>query len=248
VTRSAVSTRPTGFTATAIPALIRHRAGRRPIRFIGVWDNGSALGIPLNGVRLVNLINRRWQFHDTKLTKTVAAAFQALAIDELRGPFRQAIWAPDHAERKQCEQVWFGGCHCDVGGGYPAPTLAHITLLWMGERARQCGLVFEPHACAPLGPGVALPRCTTRGPSATSCCGRSCGNWVSPTLLTSTSRSRLWSAPSATPRTSPETCSAICGIGRNIGKAQPGVSERNSRARLAFAAASHRVRAAAVVV
>jgi uncharacterized protein (DUF2235 family) len=127
-----------------------------PVRFIGVWDTVGALGIPLSGLRLVNLINRRWQFHDTKLTSTVAAAFQALAIDERRGPFRPAIWAPDDAPEQEREQVWFAGCHSDVGGGYPDPTLAHITLLWMVERARRCGLVFEPHAFAPLEAGVAL--------------------------------------------------------------------------------------------
>lgn len=31
----------------------------------------GALGIPLNGLRLVNLFNRRWQFHDTALSTKV---------------------------------------------------------------------------------------------------------------------------------------------------------------------------------
>lgn len=127
-----------------------------PIRFIGVWDTVGALGIPISGLRLVNLVNRRWQFHDTRLTKSVAAAFQALAVDEKRGPFRPAVWTPDDAENQEREQVWFAGCHSDVGGGYPDPTLAHITLQWMVERARRCGLVFEPDAFAPLGPDAAL--------------------------------------------------------------------------------------------
>jgi uncharacterized protein (DUF2235 family) len=127
-----------------------------PIRFIGVWDTVGALGIPLSGLRLVNFINRRWQFHDTMLTRSVAAAFQALAIDEKRGPFRPAVWVPDDAGHQEREQVWFAGCHSDVGGGFPDPTLAHITVLWMVERARRCGLVFEPHAFAPLGPDAAL--------------------------------------------------------------------------------------------
>jgi uncharacterized protein (DUF2235 family) len=63
------------------------------IRFIGVWDTVGALGVPLSGLRLLNLINRRWQFHHTDLSTTVDGAFQALAIDEKRGPFQPTIWA-----------------------------------------------------------------------------------------------------------------------------------------------------------
>src|SRR6266540_1375162 len=73
------------------------------IRFIGVWDTVGALGIPLSGLRLVNLVNRRWQFHDTELSSTVDAAFQALAIDEQRGPFRPAIWTRTGSQT--CEQA-----------------------------------------------------------------------------------------------------------------------------------------------
>ena len=93
------------------------------IRFIGVWDTVGALGIPLDGLRWVNAVNRRWQFHDTYLSTTVDAAFQGLAIDEKRRPFKPAIWrqqndAPDH---QRVKQVLFSGVHCDVGGGYPIP-------------------------------------------------------------------------------------------------------------------------------
>ncbi|WP_236796196.1 DUF2235 domain-containing protein [Amycolatopsis sp. GM8] len=127
-----------------------------PIRFIGVWDTVGALGIPVSGLPLVGLINRQWQFHDTKLTKIVASAFQALAIDEQRGPFVPAIWQPDDAPEQEREQVWFAGCHGDVGGGVPDPTLSEITLLWMMEQARRCGLVFEPGTLPQLDADAAL--------------------------------------------------------------------------------------------
>jgi uncharacterized protein (DUF2235 family) len=115
------------------------------IRFIGVWDTVGALGIPLSGLRLVNLINRRWQFHDTDLSTMVDAAFQALAIDEKRQPFKPTIWSqqPD-AVGQRLEQVWFSGVHCDVGGGYPSTALSDITLRWMVERARSSGLDLRP--------------------------------------------------------------------------------------------------------
>jgi len=117
------------------------------IRFIGVWDTVGALGIPLSGVRLVNLINRRWQFHDTDLSTMVDAAFQALAVDEKRQPFKPTIWSqqPD-AVGQRLEQVWFSGVHCDVGGGYPSTALSDITLRWMVDRARSYGLELRQDA------------------------------------------------------------------------------------------------------
>jgi len=102
----------------------------------------------------IELINRRWQFHDTDLSTTVDAAFQALAIDEKRPPFEPAIWRqqPD-AVGQRLEQVWFAGVHCDVGGGYPDSTLADIALRWMVDRARQCGLEFEQNVFTAAAPG-----------------------------------------------------------------------------------------------
>jgi len=121
------------------------------IRFIGVWDTVGALGIPLSGLRLINLFNRRWQFHDTELSSTVEAAFQALAIDEKRGPFRPAIWTPpENADGQRLEQMWFAGVHSDIGGGYQDCALADIALLWMVDRVRECDLVFKSDAFAPL--------------------------------------------------------------------------------------------------
>src|SRR5690606_24656280 len=32
------------------------------------------------------------------------------------------------------EQVWFPGCHANVGGGYKDSGLSDISLLWMAER------------------------------------------------------------------------------------------------------------------
>jgi uncharacterized protein (DUF2235 family) len=115
------------------------------IRCIGVWDTVGALGIPLTGMRWVNAFNRRWQFHDTDLSSTVDAAFQALAIDEKRRPFEPALWRRQKdAGDQRLEQVWFSGDHCDVGGGHRDAALADIALLWMAERARSCGLTFRP--------------------------------------------------------------------------------------------------------
>jgi hypothetical protein len=128
------------------------------IRFIGVWDTVGSLGIPLSGLRLVNFFNRRWQFHDTNLSGSVDAAFQALAIDEKRPPFRPAIWTqPPDTDHQQREQVWFAGVHCDVGGGYPDTALAEIALHWMMDRATKCGLAFDAQALAPSSGAASTP-------------------------------------------------------------------------------------------
>lgn len=137
-------THPRGIEATLFRRSYSHETR---IRFIGVWDTVGSLGIPLDGLGLVNFINRRWQFHDTKLSRTVDAAFQALAIDEKRGPFRPTLWTPqDHPEGQRIEQVWFAGVHCDVGGGYPTHETSDIPLLWMVDRARGCGVAFRADA------------------------------------------------------------------------------------------------------
>lgn len=111
------------------------------IKFIGVWDTVGALGNPLflNGV--VSQSNR---FHDTDLSSKVENAFHALAIDEKRKNFQAALWHKQaHTENQTLEQVWFSGVHSDVGGGYPEHKLADIPLLWMLEKAEQCGLEFD---------------------------------------------------------------------------------------------------------
>ncbi|WP_217915491.1 DUF2235 domain-containing protein [Miltoncostaea marina] len=125
------------------------------IRFIGVWDTVGALGIPLNGLRLIHRLNRRWQFHDTKLSTTVDRAHQALAIDEERGPFVPTMWDRQPGAGDQVlEQVWFAGDHSDVGGGHGDRALADIALLWMADRAAAAGLTFLPDAFTALRPGA----------------------------------------------------------------------------------------------
>jgi Uncharacterized alpha/beta hydrolase domain (DUF2235) len=91
------------------------------------------------------LINKRWQFHDVKLSTFVDNAFQALAIDERRKPFTPTLWEQQpNAENQTLEQVWFTGVHSDVGGGYAKTGLSDITLRWMMTKAHDCGLALDP--------------------------------------------------------------------------------------------------------
>ena len=114
------------------------------IHFIGVWDTVGSLGIPVFGPRWTGVLNRRWRFHDTALSTRVRLAYQALAIDERRGPFEPTLWTrQDGAGHQVLEQVWFAGVHSDVGGGYADCSLSDIPLLWMADRAAAAGLEFK---------------------------------------------------------------------------------------------------------
>ncbi len=140
---------------TVRPCALESRLFRRSyshparIRFLGVWDTVGAVGIPTAGRGLAGLADRHWGFHDTRLSRTVDAAYQALAIDEHRRAFEPAVWQlePDAGDQ-EVEQVWFSGAHSDVGGGYPDSRLADIALLWMVDRARRNGLAFRDDAFA----------------------------------------------------------------------------------------------------
>jgi len=123
--------------------LFRRTYSRQPrAKFIGVWDTVGALGVPVGG--LLQLINKRWSFHDMTLSSWVDNAFQALAIDERRKPFRPSLWDQSvNAADQVLDQVWFAGVHSNVGGSYPQAGLSDVTLLWMVEKAESCGLAIE---------------------------------------------------------------------------------------------------------
>jgi len=131
---------PNGVKAQAFQRAYSHTSIE--VHFAGVWDTVGSLGIP--GLR-GPLANWWWGFHDTELSSRVQNAFQALAIDEQRSLFPPTIWQQqDHAKEQVLRQVWFAGVHCDVGGGYPDPSLAELALLWLTQQAQACGLVFKP--------------------------------------------------------------------------------------------------------
>ena len=111
------------------------------IYFLGVWDTVGALGIPVRVLRDV-LTPGKYEFHDTRLSKIVNQAAQALALDEQRVDFKPAMWRRCPPETR-LEQAWFAGVHADVGGGYKEAGLADIALMWMVGQAEAAGLRFD---------------------------------------------------------------------------------------------------------
>lgn len=117
----------------------------RGVKFVGVWDTVGAMGIPIS---FLGMFDNKDEFYDTKLGPNVAVARHALALNERRVDFQPTIWLPRPGVDLQ--QVWFVGCHSDVGGSHaPDPAsgavLSAIPLKWMVKEAGQCGLEFESH-------------------------------------------------------------------------------------------------------
>lgn len=112
-----------------------------PIKFLGIWDTVGALGIPVQSFRTFN--QKVFEFHDTELSSIVEYGFHAVAIDEHREHYKATLWDPKKKPNQTIEQVWFSGAHCNVGGGYEDDRLSNITLRWMQEKAKACGLEFN---------------------------------------------------------------------------------------------------------
>lgn len=121
-----------------------HQGAPNPIRFLGVWDTVGALGIP-DDLEILNLFDDKdkWEFHDTSLGMHVKSARHAMAIDEVRSCFTVTRWsnAKTHPDAKE---IWFPGCHSDVGGGYAEYDLSDGALLWMMEESEHAGLELRP--------------------------------------------------------------------------------------------------------
>ena len=96
--------------------------------------------------------SRHWAFwrnenYDRYLSGQVEFARHALAIDEERADFPRVEWGPRNTPRHRVnqkprwlKQVWFAGCHSDIGGSYleQESRLSDIALNWMVEELREC--------------------------------------------------------------------------------------------------------------
>jgi uncharacterized protein (DUF2235 family) len=112
------------------------------IKFLGVWDTVGALGIPTN-ILGSGLVNKQYAFHDTSPSHIVKHGCHALAIDEERDEFVPTLWTGMTPAGCKIEQVWFSGCHSDVGGGFVDRALADSPLVWMAKKAEADGLAID---------------------------------------------------------------------------------------------------------
>jgi len=132
-----------------------------PIEFIGVWDTVASVGV---------IMGKTLPF--VGVNSTIKTFRQAIALDEHRAKYRPNFFhrpvkkpakkpAEDTAGGGTDEmfdtdekEVWFVGCHTDVGGGSTpntdAHTLANIPLRWMMQEIvrANCGVQFDYDAFA----------------------------------------------------------------------------------------------------
>jgi hypothetical protein len=107
-----------------------------PIRFVGLFDTVASTGLLPDEID-VNL--------DLEVPPNVRTCCHAMALDEGRASYFLHRMRPRKASPggSTIEEVWFRGCHSDVGGGHRRDGLANIPLCWMFRRAAEAGLAFE---------------------------------------------------------------------------------------------------------
>jgi uncharacterized protein (DUF2235 family) len=128
--------------------------GNATIQMVGVWDTVGSMGIP---AIFGGIDTKQYGFLDTTLHPDVKNAVHCMAIDEHRAQFPATLWTPPFDKNQTVSQVWFSGCHGDVGGGVLAGSpldhgtrLCDVTYAYMLQKAQAAGLVFDPAAIAPF--------------------------------------------------------------------------------------------------
>jgi uncharacterized protein (DUF2235 family) len=122
---------------------------RPPIRCLGVFDTvASVIESGRFGPRL-----RSHAF--TSRNPSVQSVRHAVALDEHRTMFNPTLWPADGTYRgnpfnvagevdQDLREVWFNGCHSDVGGGLPEEdsALAKEALHWMINQTEPMGVRY----------------------------------------------------------------------------------------------------------
>lgn len=157
------------------------RPARPPIRFLGLWDTVSTVIVPRKD-RLYMPSLRQLAY--TESNPSIQTVRHALAIDERRRMYRPYLWKEGQkfyggpfdnksTVDQDIKQVWFAGCHSDVGGGHDEKEcgLSKICLEWMIDESPKglkfvtqsvnqivCGVDREgsPHRYTPPDPGCTL--------------------------------------------------------------------------------------------
>lgn len=130
-------------------------SGALQIGFLGLWDTVKSYG----GVWPKSLPHLR---HNP----AVRIVRHALALAEQRSWFIPTSWGgidsddwkklciepDDRYQRQDVQEVWFRGCHSDVGGGDDEEEIATIPLNWMLREAKAAGLCVGEEVQQVCGP------------------------------------------------------------------------------------------------
>jgi len=129
-------------------------------KYVGIWDTVGSLGfwnvartfIPK--LRDTRFKNKHYAFHDIGLSKIVANARHAIALDERRRGFDVTPWDNLDALNKKVgfeptnenapyQQKFFPGTHGSIGGGGYIRGLSDASLSWVWDGANNAGLQFD---------------------------------------------------------------------------------------------------------
>lgn len=117
-----------------------------PIKLLGCWDTVGALGIPdfIPWITLDNKFNKKYSFHDTKLSPIIQNALHAIAVDERRKAFNVTHMEREEGFKGNMQEIWFPGDHGCVGGGTQRTLgLSNAALKWMVDEASKLGLELD---------------------------------------------------------------------------------------------------------
>ncbi|WP_245155591.1 DUF2235 domain-containing protein [Paracoccus ravus] len=129
-----------------------------PIRMVGLLDTVMSLGIRLP--LLWSVTEPGFDYAKGRLAGNVSQGVHALALDETRRAFEPILWQDVES---RTEQMWFRGCHADIGGQLggmeAARPLANLPLVWLLSRAQEAGLPLpegwaQAHPCDHEAPPV----------------------------------------------------------------------------------------------
>ncbi|GLB44632.1 putative uncharacterized alpha/beta hydrolase domain (DUF2235) [Lyophyllum shimeji] len=133
------------------------------VEFVGVWDTVSSVGIiprshPYTSVNYavkhfrhaLALDERRARFRPNVWNEPTLEREQELDVDEpdIEFPGQNAsrddwVYTPPSRDVCDVQEVWFAGCHADVGGGshpnYIQESLSYIPLRWMIKECLRTG-------------------------------------------------------------------------------------------------------------
>lgn len=129
--------------------------GQRPlVHFVGVWDTVETIGSGFfGGLKITNAPDLA--------AKRYRHVRHALALHESRckyepRTYEEPSFTTEESKYRSFDQRWFRGVHSDIGGSYNRDGLSNITLNWMMEEAKNCGIrlddstKFSEHPTSPM--------------------------------------------------------------------------------------------------
>jgi uncharacterized protein (DUF2235 family) len=158
--RACVSAEEDAWRVATLPGYVAGQAPILKFGYIGVWETVGALGVP-RSLSISSWVNRKYAFHDLRLTELVKSARHAVAIDERRVDYSPTLWNNvDELNAKQgfdsgsdlspYQQSWFPGDHGSVGGGGDRRGLSDQALEWIWDGARHAGLGLDISPTSPI--------------------------------------------------------------------------------------------------